>query len=126
MKRNLHTQSKGIVHVSLKSANLGLRLFLEVGALAALAYWGFQSGENLKVKLALAFSAPFLAALVWSRFAAPHGPVRVPDSTRFALELAILASAVAGLVVVGRPALAWIFGLAYTVNVLLLSVWGQR
>ncbi len=38
---------------ALKMINLGLHFFLELGALAALAYWGFHTGSGLGMKLLL-------------------------------------------------------------------------
>ena len=49
----------------IQSANLALRFILELCALAALGYWGFQTGQNLFVKIVLAIGAPLLAAYDW-------------------------------------------------------------
>jgi len=44
----------------IKSANLALRFLLELCALVALAYWGFQTGRGLIVKIGLGMGAPLI------------------------------------------------------------------
>jgi hypothetical protein len=56
----------------IKSVNLALRFLLELCALAALAYWGFQLGKGLIAKIGLGIGAPLLAAVVWATLVAPQ------------------------------------------------------
>lgn len=44
----------------IQSANLALRFLLELCALAALAYWGAQTGRGPVVKIGLGIGAPLL------------------------------------------------------------------
>lgn len=90
----------------IKSANLALRFLLELCALAALGYWGFQAGQSLVVKIALAIISPLLAAVIWGMFVAPKASVPVSTPVWLLLQLAI-------------------FGLAVLVNSLLLYLWRQ-
>ncbi len=57
----------------LKNANLALAFFLELGVLAALGYWGFQTGQGTIAKIGLGISAPALAAgcRAWARAQQP-------------------------------------------------------
>lgn len=120
---------------TLKAANLALRFLLELGALAALVFWGFQTGESSLLKMALGIGVPVLAAGVWGTFRVPDdpgkAPVQVPGPVRLALELLIFGGATLGLAAAGHPLLAILFGLAVMVNnVLMLDrlvrVWRQR
>ena len=61
----------------MKVANLALRFFLEVAALVALSYWGFQAGSNDVAHWVLGIGAPLLAAVVWGLFIAPKSRYRV-------------------------------------------------
>lgn len=90
--------------------NLGVRFILELAALAAMVYWGWQQNDGI-FRFALAIGVPILAAVLWSTFAVPgdrsrsgRAPVPVPGIVRLALELAFFGFAVwalydAGLVI---------------------------
>ena len=56
----------------MKTANLALRFFLEIGALVALGYRGFHAGSNDAVHWILGIGAPLVAAVVWGLFVAPR------------------------------------------------------
>ena len=109
----------------IKSANLALRFLLELCALAALGYWGFQAGQSLVVKIALAIISPLLAAVIWGMFVAPKASVPVSTPVWLLLQLAIFGLAAAGLAASGQRGLAVAFVLAVLVNSLLLYVWRQ-
>lgn len=109
----------------IKGANLAMRFLLELCALAALCYWGFQTGRNTVTQLGLGIGAPLIAAVVWGAFVAPKASVSVPDIFRLLAELAVFGSAVAALIAAGQPRLALALALAYVVNRTLMVVWGQ-
>ena len=74
--------------------NLALRLFLELGGLAAMARYGWLLTENLPLRLLAAIGLPLLAASLWGVFAVPEDPSRsggapvpVPGAVRLILEL---------------------------------------
>jgi hypothetical protein len=117
---------KGIVHMEIiKSANLALRFILELCALAALGYWGFQTGQNVFVKIGLAIAAPLLAAVVWGTFIAPQAAVPVPVWAWLVLQVAVFGCAAAGLVATGHRTLAVVFVLTVVINGVLMYVWRQ-
>ena len=62
---------------ALRLANLVLRVLLEIGALAAFAYWGIRTGDGLEAVLR-AGGAIALATLFWGTFVAPRSLVAVP------------------------------------------------
>ena len=48
----------------LKNANAALAFFLELGVLAALGYWGFQTGKGTIARIGLGIGAPAVAVVV--------------------------------------------------------------
>lgn len=109
----------------IKAANLGLRFLLELGALAALAYWGYHAGSGRAVKLGLAVGVPLLAAIVWGLFVAPNATVKAPGAIHLLLQVLIFGAAALGLAAAGRDRLALIFAALVIVNAILMALWGQ-
>ena len=110
----------------MKVTNLGVRFILELCMLAALAYWGYQTGDSLPMKLVLAIGAPLVAAVVWGAFIAPRAWRRLADPARLLLELVLWIAATVSLAAAGRPTLAIIFAAVVAVNLVLGMVWDQR
>ncbi len=110
----------------LKSANLALSFILELGALAALAYWGSQTGQGLGFAILLGGGAPLLAAVAWGLFAAPRAAVLVPTAVRMGVEVAFFALATVALAAAGQPTLAAVFGITALVSWGLSYLWQQR
>lgn len=109
----------------IQGANLILAFVLELCALAALGYWGYQTGQSLPLKLLLAVGAPLLAAVVWGLFVAPKAAIAVGEPVRFLLAMVVFAAAAAGLAATGHVTLAIAFLIIAIVNRILLLVWGQ-
>ncbi len=110
---------------ALQGANLVARFALELSALGALAYWGFQLNASTGVRVLAGLGAPLAAAVVWGLFASPRAAVELPVSAVLAVQVATFAVAVAALVAAGRPQLAWGLGIAAVVNAALLAWWQQ-
>jgi hypothetical protein len=96
----------------MRNAVLGLRFLCELGALAALAYWGFRTGHALLVDLLLGLGAPLLFALAWARFAAPRAERRLDDPARIGFEVVVFGLAVAALAAADQVELAALLGVA--------------
>jgi hypothetical protein len=111
--------------IELKAANLAIRFLLELCALAALGYWGFNAHTNTLMKFILGIGAPLLAAIVWGLFVSPKAAITVHPLLRLAIEALVFGSAILGLVSAGRPGLAWTFGLVLLVNEVLRFYWKQ-
>ena len=110
----------------LKYANLALAFVLELCALAALAYWGFNTGSSTLIHIILGIGAPLLAAVLWGLFAAPRAAKPVSPLARLAVKLLVFGSAALGLAVAGQPTLAVIFAMIVAVNLILAHVWKQE
>jgi hypothetical protein len=106
-------------------ANDGLRFLLELGMLAALAYWGFSEHEGA-VQWLLGLGAPGLTAVVWGAFVAPKASRPQVDPVRLLLEVAVFGSGVAALLASGRVALGLVFAALVIVHLALTFALGQR
>ncbi|HEU5211855.1 MAG TPA: YrdB family protein [Gaiellaceae bacterium] len=107
------------------SANLALRFLLELGALAALAWWGFHVGDSTASELILGLGLPLLAAIVWGLFIAPRARFPVPLKVRAPVEMGIFVAAVLALWGVGQEGLAVAFAVLAAVSELLLYGLGE-
>jgi hypothetical protein len=111
--------------VILKPANLALRFLVELGALAAVAYWGLQTGQGLLLKATLGIGTPLLLAVVWGTFAAPKAAVQLPQPAKFVLGLVILEVAALALATAGQRPLAIAYAIVVALNAGLLLAWRQ-
>ncbi|MEW9670102.1 YrdB family protein [Ammoniphilus sp. 3BR4] len=109
----------------IKSANIALRFLLELCALAALGYWGSQTGKGTIMKLAMGIGAPLLIAVVWGTFGAPGASVKLSKSLHLLLELVVFGLPAFALYAVRKPDLAWTYGLAVVINRALMFIWEQ-
>jgi len=96
--------------------NLGARFILEIVAMLAIGYWGWNQATG-GVRYLLAGGLPILAAAAWGVFRVPGDssasggvPVHVPGLARLVLELGLFTFAVWGLSNVGQTTLAVIMG----------------
>lgn len=102
----------------LRAANDGLRFFLELSALAAVAYWGWSEHGGV-LRWILVVAAPLALAAVWGRFVAPKASTRVGDPWRLALELLVFGSAVAALLDADEKTQAIVLGAAAALHLAL-------
>ena len=105
-----------------KGINLAIRFVLELAALAALAYWGTQTGSGV-VRWLLAAGAPAIFILVWARFVAPKAERRLPVRQRIPLELVLFGLAAVALAVAGAAWLGIAFAVVAVVNIVLVYAW---
>ena len=87
--------------------NLGVRLILELVALFAFGYWGWNASDGI-MRYVLAIGLPILAAAAWGTFAviddpsrSGNAPVPVSGAIRLVLELVFFALAAYALYSVG-------------------------
>ncbi len=108
-----------------KSVNLGAAFLLELCMLAALAYWGFHTGESLLLKIVLSIAAPLLAGVIWGLFLAPRSLKRLTGLPYLLLKWVIFGAAAIGLVAAGQILPAVAFVVVALINQILLIVWNQ-
>lgn len=100
--------------MALHPLNLAVRFVLEIVALVAIGYWGFDQHDGAW-QFVLGIGLPVVAAIMWSTFAVPGdrsrsggAPVRVPGWVRLILELSLFGLAAWALHDAGNTALALI------------------
>jgi len=106
----------------LRGANLGLRFLLELAALAAVAWWGWETGGSAAPSLALAIGLPTVVAVVWGAFIAPKAPFHVSRPVWYGLQVAIFGGASLALASAWSPAAGIVFALVVAANLALLFV----
>ena len=115
----------------LQSVNLALRFLLELGALGAVGYWGWETGNGV-LRPVLALVAVAAVIVVWALFISPKATFDLARPLQFALELCVWAAAGAALYASGRRGLALAFVVVAVVSGSLNYVWrldwpnGQR
>jgi Protein of unknown function (DUF2568) len=103
---------------SLKGANLALRFALELAALAAVGWWGWDAGGPL-----LAIAAVVAVIVVWGAFVAPRRRFDLATPVRLGIELAVWLAAGAALYATAHSALAVAFVILAVVSGALNHVW---
>jgi hypothetical protein len=101
--------------VALRAAVLTIRFVCELGALAAVAFWGYHTAGGA-AGVALGVLCAGVLAAVWGTFLAPKRRIDLPPPGRLAIELAVWALATAGLWSAGRPGLAAVLLVAAVVT----------
>jgi Protein of unknown function (DUF2568) len=85
---------------------LTLRVGMEAGIIAALAWWGYHSGPTTAVKIALAVAVPAAGFGFWGAVDFRHAG-RLAEPLRLAQELVISGLAAAALYATGQYVLGW-------------------
>jgi|SRR5215467_15906353 len=109
----------------IKNANLALAFFLELGVLAALGFWGFQTGQGTIARIALGIGAPVVAVVVWALFGSPQATWHLDGILRLLLEVVFFGSAAVALFAAGQHVLGVVFALLFVLNTALASAMGQ-
>ncbi|ADC50750.1 hypothetical protein BpOF4_13495 [Alkalihalophilus pseudofirmus OF4] len=99
-----------------------VRFILEVTALLALGYWGFEAGTEVWHKVLFGFTAPILMAALWGTFISPKAPKRLHEGPRLFLEIALFALAAAAMYGSGFEYFSVIFMLMAMVISILIRV----
>jgi hypothetical protein len=102
-----------------------LRFFLELAALAALAYWGFSEFDGVGQWL-IGLGAPLLVAVVWGTFMSPKASHPTVDPVRVLIEFAVFGAGVAALFAADAPVLAVVFAVLAALHLALTFALGQR
>jgi Protein of unknown function (DUF2568) len=101
-----------------------LRFLLELGALAALGYWGFTTGSGAAAS-ALGLDAPLAAAVFWGLFVAPKARFPVSETGRVVLGLVVFALATAALLAAGATVAGIVFGAFALLNAVVMLASGR-
>jgi exosortase/archaeosortase len=95
---------------------------LELGALAALAWWGAVTGNGTAAKILLAVACPAAAAVVWGLFAAPRAAVRLPTAGILVVKTVVFGAATVALSFSAGASWAISFALLVVVDTAAITV----
>ena len=104
----------------MKAANLALRFFLELAALAALAYWGWG------VTWVLAILAPAAWIVLWATFGSPKARVSLSTAQRIVFEAVAFGAAAVALGAAGQEVWAVVLFAAWAANRAILTAFERR
>lgn len=108
-----------------KAFLLGLRVLMETGVVAGLAFWGYRTGGSTGIRVLLAIAAPLVGFGIWGAVDFHRaGPFAEP--LRLVEELAISGLAAAGLVATGAATLGWALATISVVYHALVYLTGHR
>lgn len=110
----------------LQSANLALAFILELCAVVALGYWGFQTGDSTLVKWLLGIGAPVLLIVIWGGWLAPKSTRRLRPPVLHIVKLIVFGTAAFALYRADQPTLALIFAIVMVINIGLGILWKQE
>jgi hypothetical protein len=110
----------------LKGLNLALSFILELIAVGAFAYWGFNASDNTLVRIILGVGAPLAMIVVWGSYLAPRSARRLKGPVLSIATLIIFGLAAAALASAGQTTAAAVFVAAAVVNLVLAAVWQQH
>jgi hypothetical protein len=108
----------------MRGFHLLLRFVLELCALAALAYAGWQTPGSFWVRLLVATVLPLVAAVVWGQWVAPKARRPIPDPLRLVPEWLVFGGATVALIVTGHPPAAAVLAVLAAANRLALHLLG--
>lgn len=108
-----------------KIVNAVLAFSLELGMLAAFAYWGYKNGNGLVMKWLFAIGLPVLVAVLWGLILAPKAPYRLDTTFRVIVELTLFLLAAYALYRLGYVALAIVFAVLSVVCQMIFLVVGE-
>jgi Protein of unknown function (DUF2568) len=108
----------------IQNINLAVRFLLELCALAAVGFWGFQTGNGM-MKWVLGIGTPIFLAMIWGVFGSPKAMIVVPTPLHIFIEIIVFGIPVIALYAAGKFQLAWIYGICVVINRLLMFLWKQ-
>lgn len=100
----------------------GLAFLIELGAIAALGYWGFTTGRTRLTKILLGIGAPVLAGVVWGLFAAPEAAFEAPIPVILAVKALVFGAATLALHTAGRRTLAVMFAVVAMADTIVITI----
>jgi len=98
---------------------------METAIVAAFAFWGYQSGDTMIMKILFAIGAPLIGFGFWG-VVDFHQVGRAAEPLRLIEELLISGLAAVALFTVGQQALGWALGVLSLVYHALVYLAGDR
>ena len=110
---------------AIKAANLGVLFLIELGALAAVSYWGFTRDVATPLAWLLGLGAPALLIVLWALFGSQKASYKTRGAVRVGFELLWFGAGVAALFAAGAMGWAIAFAAVCAVSKTLAVLWRQ-
>ncbi|MFJ1604049.1 YrdB family protein [Streptomyces sp. NPDC088253] len=109
----------------MKAANLGVLFLIEIGALAAVGYWGFTRDAATPLTWLLGLGAPAVLITLWALFGSQKASYKTRGAVRAGFELLWFGAGVAALALAGAYGWAIAFAAVCAASKTLAVVWHQ-
>ena len=104
----------------LQIANLALKFFLELCAVASIGYWAYQASDQLPLRVLFGLAAAAIFVVGWGVFLAPTANSGLTPVHKDVIGGVVLLVAAAALAAAGQRIPALIYAVAIAVNAVLL------
>ncbi|MET8948629.1 YrdB family protein [Streptomyces sp. NPDC004542] len=109
----------------MKTANLGVLFLIELGALVAVAFWGFTLDVATPLAWLLGLGAPAVLIVLWGLFGSRKAAYKTRGAVRVGFEVLWFGAGVAALLLAGVWAWAAALALTCVLSKTLAVVWEQ-
>ena|SRR5689334_2813349 len=109
----------------MKAANLGVLFLIELGALAAVGFWGFTRDVAAPLGWLLGLGGPAVLVVLWALFGSQKATYKTHGAVRVGFELLWFGAGVAALWAAGQVGWAIAFAAVCAVSKTLAVVWHQ-
>lgn len=110
---------------SLPRINLALRAMVELGIVAGLGYWGYQTGTTVLAKALMSIGVPSLVYGFWG-FVDFRRAGRIAELLRLIQELMISGLAAFAFYLAGQPALGYALAFISIVHHIMVYALGEK
>ncbi|MET9907429.1 YrdB family protein [Streptomyces sp. NPDC002144] len=110
---------------TVKAVNLGVLFLIELGALAAVGYWGFTRDVAAPLTWALGLGGPAVLVVLWALFGSQKASYKTRGAVRVGFEAVWFGAGVAALFAAGAAAWAVAFAAVVAVSKALAVIWRQ-
>ena len=110
---------------TVKGVNLGVLFLIELGALAAVGYWGFSRDVATPVAWLLGLGAPAVLVVLWALFGSQKASYKTRGAVRVGFEAVWFGAGAVALLAAGAVGWAVAFAAVVAVSKTLAVVWDQ-
>ncbi|MBO4255041.1 YrdB family protein [Streptomyces griseorubiginosus] len=110
---------------TVKAVNLGVLFLIELGALAAVGYWGFTRDVATPLTWVLGLGGPAVLVVLWALFGSQKASYKTRGAVRVGFEAVWFGTGVAALFAAGAAAWAVAFAAVVAVSKALAVIWRQ-
>ena len=105
--------------------HLTVRFLLELAAIGAVSFWGYQAVDSLPARIVVAIGAAAVFVIFWALVVAPNATNAIPADARILIGSVVLLFAGGALALAGQASLGLAFAAAVILNTILLFVLGH-